>query len=81
MKAEARFLRAHFYFELVKRYGGVTLVGDRVYELDDDMELPRNTFAQCIDYIVRELDEIKNDLHYRCRMAVIMHIHLRRRLV
>ena len=62
MKAEARFLRAHFYFELVKRYGGVTLVGDRVYELDDDMELPRNTFAQCIDYIVRELDEIKNDL-------------------
>lgn len=62
MKAEARFLRAHFYFELVKRYGGVTLVGDRVYELNDDMELPRNTFAQCIDYIVRELDEIKNDL-------------------
>ena len=61
MKAEARFLRAHFYFELVKRYGGVTLVGDRVYELDDDMELPRNTFAQCIDYIVRELDEIKNE--------------------
>lgn len=62
MKAEARFLRAHFYFELVKRYGGVTLVGDRVYELNDNMELPRNTFAQCIDYIVNELDEIKNDL-------------------
>ena len=62
MKAEARFLRAHFYFELVKRYGGVTLVGDQVYDLNDDIELPRNTFAQCIDYIVRELDEIKNDL-------------------
>lgn len=62
MKAEARFLRAHFYFELVKRYGGIPLVGDRVYELNEDMELSRNTFAQCIDYIVRELDEIKNDL-------------------
>ena len=62
MKAEARFLRAHFYFELVKRYGGVTLVGDQVYDLNDDIELPRNTFAQCVDYIVRELDEIKNDL-------------------
>lgn len=62
MKAEARFLRAHFYFELVKRYGGVPLVGDRVYELNEDMEISRNTFAQCIDYIVRELDEIKNDL-------------------
>lgn len=55
-------MRAHFYFELVKRYGGVPLVGDRVYELNEDMELPRNTFAQCVDYIVRELDEIKNDL-------------------
>lgn len=62
MKAEARFLRAHFYFELVKRYGGVPLVGDNVYILGDDMQLPRNTFAQCIDYIVRELDEIKDDL-------------------
>ena len=45
-----------------QRYGGVTLVGDQVYDLNDDIELPRNTFAQCIDYIVRELDEIKNDL-------------------
>lgn len=27
MKAEARFLRAYFYFELVKRYGGVPLWG------------------------------------------------------
>lgn len=62
MKAEARFLRAHFYFELVKRYGGVPLIGDNVYALGDDVQLPRNTFAQCIDYIVRELDEIKDDL-------------------
>ena len=62
MKAEARFLRAYFYFELVKRYGGVPLVSDNIYELGDDLQLPRNTFAQCIDYIVRELDEIKDDL-------------------
>ena len=62
MKAEARFLRAHFYFELVKSYGGVPLIGDNVYVLGDDVQLPRNTFAQCIDYIVRELDEIKDDL-------------------
>ena len=62
MKAEARFLRAHFYFELVKRYGGVPLIGDNVYVLGDDVQLPRNTFARCIDYIVRELDEIKDDL-------------------
>ena len=32
MKAEARFLRAYFYFELVKRYGGVPLMGDDVHD-------------------------------------------------
>ena len=46
----------------MKRYGGVPLIGDNVYVLGDDVQLPRNTFAQCIDYIVRELDEIKDDL-------------------
>ena len=62
MKAEARFLRALAYFELVKRYGGVPLLGDRVFELNDNLELPRNSFAQCVEYIVGELDDIKDDL-------------------
>jgi len=62
IKAEARFLRAYFYFELVKRYGGVPLLGDSIYKLGDNMEIPRNTFAECIDYMVSELDSIKYDL-------------------
>jgi hypothetical protein len=61
-KAEARFLRAYFYFELVKRYGGVPLVSDKPYSLGDDLELPRNSFGQCVDYIVSELDAIKDSL-------------------
>lgn len=62
MKAEARFLRACFYFELVKRHGGVPLMGDEVPILGDDLEIPRSTFAQCVKYMVDELDEIKDDL-------------------
>ena len=62
IKAEARFLRTFFYFELVKRYGGVPLLGDNVYKLGDNMELPRNSFKECIDYMVSELDDIKYDL-------------------
>lgn len=62
IKAEARFLRTFFYFELVKRYGGVPIMGDAVYKLGDDMELPRNTFEYCIDYMVGELDSIQYDL-------------------
>jgi hypothetical protein len=62
-KAEARFLKAYFYFELVKRYGGVPVLRDDApYELGEDMELPRNTFEYCINYIVSELDAIKDSL-------------------
>lgn len=61
-KAEARFIRAMCYFELLKRYGGVPLVGDTVFTLDDNLQLPRNTFADCVDYIVRECDSIKGKL-------------------
>lgn len=62
MKAEARFLRALAYFELVKRYGGVPLLGERIFTFEDNLELPRNKFGECIDYIVSELDRAKADL-------------------
>lgn len=58
-KAEARFLRAYFYFELVKRWGGVPLIGDKVYTIDDDINIPRNTLDESYAYIVSELDAIK----------------------
>nr|WP_276898610.1 RagB/SusD family nutrient uptake outer membrane protein [Pedobacter kyonggii] len=61
-KAEARFLRAYFYFELVKRWGGVPLIGDRVFTIDDDINVPRNTLDECYAYIVAELDAIKSSL-------------------
>lgn len=61
-KSEARFLRAIYYFELVKRHAGVPLLGDRVYQLGDDVELPRNSFDECINYIVSECDAISNTL-------------------
>ena len=61
-KAEARFLRALFYFELVKRFGGVPLLGDIITELGDDLEFPRNTYEECVNYIVNELDAIKDSL-------------------
>ncbi|MBB5394097.1 RagB/SusD family nutrient uptake outer membrane protein [Mucilaginibacter sp. AK015] len=61
-KSEARFLRAMFYFELVKRYGGVPLMGNHVYTISDDISLPRNSFDECIKYIVSECDAIKDSL-------------------
>lgn len=61
-KAEARFIRALFYFELLKRYGGIPLMGDEVRELGDDVQVPRSSFADCVNYIVSECDAIKDSL-------------------
>lgn len=59
-KAEARFIRAMNYFELIKRYGGVPLLGNKVYALNDNLtNIPRNTFEECVQYIVSECDAIK----------------------
>ncbi|GAA0549328.1 RagB/SusD family nutrient uptake outer membrane protein [Chitinophaga japonensis] len=52
---EARFLRAFFYFELVKRYGGVPLI-TRVLELTDNLDLPRNSLEECVQFIAAECD-------------------------
>lgn len=59
-KAEARFIRAMNYFEMIKRYGGVPLIGDRILTPDDNLQIPRNTFEQCVNYIVSECDAIKD---------------------
>jgi len=61
-QSEARFLRAYYYFELVKRWGGVPLLGNTVYNINDNVLLPRSNFADCITYIVNELDAIKDSL-------------------
>lgn len=55
-RAELTFLRAFAYFELVKRYGGVPIITESL-QPDDDLNIPRNTFEECITFIVEELDK------------------------
>jgi hypothetical protein len=56
---ELRFLRAFYYFELIKRYGGVPLITRTITE-DEALEIPRSDFGACVDYIVEECDSIKD---------------------
>ena len=57
MVAEAKFLRAYIYFNLIERFGGVPIV-DQVYELSDrDTQLTRNTFDECVDFITQDLND------------------------
>lgn len=55
MKAETRALRAYFYFELMKRWGGVPLMGDEVFDYDDNWNIPRRSIADCAKYIMDEI--------------------------
>ena len=64
-RSEARFLRAMLYFDLVKRYGGVPILGDTIRQIDDNIQLPRNSFEECVNYIVRELDDIRDSLRVK----------------
>ncbi len=57
VKGEILFLRAWYYTQLLIAYGGVPIVGDKVYAKDDLINLPRETFANTVKYISEELDK------------------------
>jgi starch-binding outer membrane protein, SusD/RagB family len=52
---ELIFLRAYAHFELIKRYGGVPIL-TKVLTLEDDLRIPRNSFAECIDFATSQCD-------------------------
>ncbi|MCC2600653.1 RagB/SusD family nutrient uptake outer membrane protein [Sphingobacterium sp. FBM7-1] len=56
LKAEARFLRAFAYAELIKAFGGVPLILTE-QSIDDDLEVPRDSYERCVEFIVQECDE------------------------
>jgi len=63
-KAEARYLRAFVYFTMVTRIGGVPLITETMGYVDDPLLLAkkRNKESEVYDFIVNEIDDIKNDL-------------------
>lgn len=51
-----KLLRACVYANLIWRYGGVPII-TKVYELNEDYTLSRDSYEACVDFIVSELDE------------------------
>lgn len=47
---QAYFLRAFFQFELLKRYGSFVIV-TRTLSVSDELDLPRNSFNECVKQI------------------------------
>jgi starch-binding outer membrane protein, SusD/RagB family len=52
---EAKFLRAYYYHQLLRNYGGVPLI-DKPYGLNEDYKAARNTFEETVNFIVKDLD-------------------------
>ncbi|MEO6229234.1 MAG: RagB/SusD family nutrient uptake outer membrane protein [Ferruginibacter sp.] len=65
--AEGRFIRANFYFELVKRMGGVPLITtslqyDPVKNDPSSVQIARSKESEVYDFVISEAEAIKNDL-------------------
>ncbi|RZJ92742.1 MAG: RagB/SusD family nutrient uptake outer membrane protein [Chryseobacterium sp.] len=56
LKGQAYFLRAFFQFELLKRYGSYAIV-TKTLTVNDNLDLPRNTFAQCVAQISADCED------------------------
>lgn len=61
LQYEARFLRAYYYFNIVRKFGDVPLTTTVLSE-DEANALPRTPAAEVMDFIVKECDEIVNQL-------------------
>lgn len=65
MKGQARFLRAYFYWELLKVFGPVPIVPDEGIDYTkeyDEIAQKRNTYEECADYIASEMAEAAKSL-------------------
>lgn len=64
--AEGRFLRANYYFEMVKRMGGVPLILEPLeYDYKGDptyLQSARAKESDVYDFVISEAEAIKNDL-------------------
>lgn len=56
LMGEAHFLRAYYYHQLMRYYGGAPLI-DAPYGLDDDYSIARGTYAENVDFVTGDLDK------------------------
>jgi len=56
MEGEALFFRAYSHFELIKRFGGVPYI-KVVIDINDDMNLPRMSYEECVTNIIEDCEQ------------------------
>lgn len=64
-KAQARFIRAYYYWLLLRKYGPVVIAPDEGFDYTDtydELSIPRSTYDECADYIAEEMRLAAKDL-------------------
>lgn len=64
MRGEANFMVAYYYWELLKRYGGVPIV-EKVLSLESNLHVPRASYEETVSFIVKHLDSAQLQLPYQ----------------
>lgn len=59
-KDEARFIRALHYSYLINNFGAVPLI-TKAQDLDENLNVPRNTYDDVVKFIVAEMDNINTN--------------------
>lgn len=56
MIGEALFLRAFYFHEIIKRYGGMPILNDVLLYPNDNLQRPRSSYMECVDAILKDLE-------------------------
>lgn len=58
MMGEAYFLRAFYFNEVIKRFGGMPIIDEHLFLYpNDDLALPRDSYKDCVNFILTDLDK------------------------
>ncbi|GAB3647208.1 RagB/SusD family nutrient uptake outer membrane protein [Echinicola sediminis] len=56
LEAQAKFIRAYLYFKMVYYHGGVPIITEP-QNLEDELNVSRNSSAECFEFILKDLDD------------------------
>lgn len=69
-KGQARFVRAYYYWLLLRRYGPVPIVPNEGIDYTQSYEqiaIPRNSYEEVVDYISNEMIQAAKEIQYTRR--------------
>lgn len=61
LKAQARFLRAYYYYLLFELYGPVPLVTEVLDPYTSNLDIPRNSVDEVVEFICSEMTDLINE--------------------